>query len=1309
MKTMSSQEAGRPAGAGKPRRAQAKARIPAVLSVLLGTTAAFAQAYPLANPADSQLPFFANPLDDPAGWEAAAKSWRARQEFQDSPMLQTLNAEYAFALGLTGSGARIGMIDNGVFVGHPGLKGANIIGVRTTGVYGATTRKSRAGDPFDLNGAEPPLPYAKQGHGTQSAGQIVGNRDGVGSMGFAPGATLYSARSFYLGVGDTSQDYYYNLTQIDNNIMAAAYDGLRKSGAQVILGEWQIAPNGDALAEHRAFQLDPANPTAMAMKRATDQGIVLVQAAGNYGNSQPSLPALLPYLMPSMEAHFLTVVAAQDEQGTIATYSNYCGVARFYCVAAPDTASHSTSFERGTDGKFVPTYEFFGGTSEASADASGAMALLLQRYPYLAPGAVRDVLLTTARQQGSERVNERTGWGLIDLKTAVLGPGQFLGPFRVDMPAGFKDTWSNDISDTAIRERAAAQLKAAEQWATLRATLGLGAEYAENNAVAAENQRLREIRVQENSRKYDQAVDLVSEALTTKQIYDIDASPENFETWQTAYNKMRADRLASSIYVAIRRNPTVIGLTDWVRTTLPGVLAEFDRAVQASNPLRDEFIVQDLHRQAYATYAKAGSLIKDGGGSLILTGENSYSGGTAIRGGMLQIGDGGTRGSITGDVANDGVLAFNRSDDSSYAGSVSGRGMVVKRGVGRLSVSGISSFTGETWIGAGTLALAGAGSIAGSSRVLVNAGAGFDIAGTGAGAAIKSLAGSGSVTLGGRTLTLTAAADSFSGAITGEGGLSLTGGYQNLTGTSSYTGRTDVNGGILGVDGSIATSQLTRIGATGALSGIGTVGNTVVAGALAPGHSIGTLTVKGDLTLTAGSRYLVEFAGASSDLTRVSGTAKLEGGAVAATMIGAGTISNRYTILSAGQAVTGRFAERVASTGVPAAFKPSLAYDANNAYLDFNLDFNPEGGQLAGNQRRVADALAAYLRQKGSIPALFGALTPANLAQASGELATGPHQATVKATQLFGRLLTDQNLANRAPDAGLSAIGLGAPLAYASYPSTASHPAQRAIDAVTGKGARLDPRWYVWGSGFAGSQNSAAEAGAGSGSARVSGVAAGADYRLGYRSFLGFAMAGGGSSFNIRGAGAGTSDLAQFGLYARHETGPAYLSGALTYGWQHVTAQRPGVDGQTLRTKYDSSTLSGRLEAGWRSETPWLAITPYLAGQFGREMLPAYREAGAGQFALQVASHDIDAGRVELGLRLERSLAIGDQALTLRGRAGWARDMERSDAMLAGFRALPGLDFQLGGGRQAANKALVGASAETAWSNGLSLAASFDG
>src|SRR3546814_16881367 len=69
-----------------------------------------------------------------------------------------------------------------------------------------------------------------------------------------------------------------------------------------------------------------------------------------------------------------------------------------------------------------------------------------------------------------------------------------------------------------------------------------------------------------------------------------------------------------------------------------------------------------------------------------LTGENGKSGGTEIRSGTLQIGNGGTAGSIQGDVANDGVLVFHRSDDIAFAGAIGGNGNIRPLGGGRTSV-----------------------------------------------------------------------------------------------------------------------------------------------------------------------------------------------------------------------------------------------------------------------------------------------------------------------------------------------------------------------------------------------------------------------------------------------------------------------------------------------------------------------------------------------------------------------------------------------------------------------------------------------
>jgi autotransporter-associated beta strand protein len=99
--------------------------------------------------------------------------------------------------------------------------------------------------------------------------------------------------------------------------------------------------------------------------------------------------------------------------------------------------------------------------------------------------------------------------------------------------------------------------------------------------------------------------------------------------------------------------------------------------------------------------AGGGSLVKIGNNTLTLTGNHTHSGGTTIAGGILQIGDGGTSGSLNGGpVTNSGTIRFNRSDFSTCDASISG-GSLSKLGAGTLLLSGSSSF------GSGTLTLGG--------------------------------------------------------------------------------------------------------------------------------------------------------------------------------------------------------------------------------------------------------------------------------------------------------------------------------------------------------------------------------------------------------------------------------------------------------------------------------------------------------------------------------------------------------------------------------------------------------------------------
>ena len=106
-----------------------------------------------------------------------------------------------------------------------------------------------------------------------------------------------------------------------------------------------------------------------------------------------------------------------------------------------------------------------------------------------------------------------------------------------------------------------------------------------------------------------------------------------------------------------------------------------------------------------------GSLTQEGvgDGTLLLTGANTYSGGTTIASGVLQLGDGGTTGSIVGDVANSGALVFDRSDTMTFAGVISGTGAVSQIGSGTTILTSDSTYAGGTTIGVGTLQLGNGG------------------------------------------------------------------------------------------------------------------------------------------------------------------------------------------------------------------------------------------------------------------------------------------------------------------------------------------------------------------------------------------------------------------------------------------------------------------------------------------------------------------------------------------------------------------------------------------------------------------------
>jgi uncharacterized protein with beta-barrel porin domain len=260
-------------------------------------------------------------------------------------------------------------------------------------------------------------------------------------------------------------------------------------------------------------------------------------------------------------------------------------------------------------------------------------------------------------------------------------------------------------------------------------------------------------------------------------------------------------------------------------------------------------------------------------------------------------------------------------------------------------------------------------------------------------------------------------------------------------------------------------------------------------------------------------------------------------------------------------------------------------------------------------------------------------------------------------------------------------------------------------------------RWSVWGAAYGGAARVDGNTVVGSHdlNARVWGVVGGADYKVTPDALIGFALSGGGTNYSLSDAlGPGRSDLFQAGVFGRQNIGAAYLSAALAYGWHDVTTNRTVAvpAGDVLQARFRAETFSARFEGGYRVETAWAALTPYVAAQAISFHLPGYAEqtlGGLGTFALTYAGQTTTATRTELGLRSDRSWAMQDGIFTLRGRAAWAHDYNNDRAVTAVFQTLPGAAFIVNGAHPDPDAALVSAGAEMKWRNGFSLAATFEG
>ncbi|WP_188052191.1 autotransporter outer membrane beta-barrel domain-containing protein [Aureimonas fodinaquatilis] len=284
--------------------------------------------------------------------------------------------------------------------------------------------------------------------------------------------------------------------------------------------------------------------------------------------------------------------------------------------------------------------------------------------------------------------------------------------------------------------------------------------------------------------------------------------------------------------------------------------------------------------------AGSGDLAKIGLGELVLTGSNSQTGTIFVTDGTLRVGDGGTSGELAGNVDVTTQLIFNRADSASYGGTLTGSGVIVQQGPGRLDLTSSNSFSGDIYAANGTLginngAIVSAGNVyigaspdsspASGTLVLANGGRLLSAtpviiapdAGSSGTLAIGAPAGSAAEVPGYISAPVLSFGDGdatvafnhtdqfyvfdagLPGGLTGSGTIETYSGRSFLLQDSSaFTGVSALYGGTLAVNGALGGTIDVLPG--GRLEGLGFVGTTANAGTVAPGNSIGTLTILGD-------------------------------------------------------------------------------------------------------------------------------------------------------------------------------------------------------------------------------------------------------------------------------------------------------------------------------------------------------------------------------------------------------------------------------------------------------------------------------
>lgn len=563
--------------------------------------------------------------------EQAKESWETA-EYKKDWGLGAMHASTAYALGYHGQGVKVGVMDSGALLQkHPELSGDRFTAASAKGEYGSDGNRYpqevgsdgqgglpyHKGDKFDIDGNW--TEGVNDSHGTHVTGTVGGNRDGNEFHGVAWGADIVVGNT---GATDNNnygpfQDYAY---------FKAAWTGVAEEVAKangerggVINNSWgtntrvedqkdtgfdgfntgvHLNVNTNAETDYefmlfaKRYGQDSFNEVAddgivddksfvyAAYEAVKDKNIVQIMTTGNRDMKNPYYRALYPLYNPGAEKHWIAVAGLKQgvAEGTYELVKNFneAGQGKWWTVAAPGNAIYSST----TDDHGNPGYAAWGGTSMAAPHVAGAMGVLMSRYDQMNALQVRDVMFTTANHKNANGSNME-GWTDTD------------GTVRKDGEVSDRMGWGVPDLDKGM--------------------YGPGQFLGKfDYNMAAEG-----------------SLDVWTNDITNVALDQRRAEDEKWMKDTANGTKLPYDQIVDGSGFVVKDGDA--NVTDEERTS--HIVGEAEKKLLLEAYAERANAIKDKMANNNAGYK--GSLVKRGEGTLVMTGNNTYRGGTTVEGGKL--------------------------------------------------------------------------------------------------------------------------------------------------------------------------------------------------------------------------------------------------------------------------------------------------------------------------------------------------------------------------------------------------------------------------------------------------------------------------------------------------------------------------------------------------------------------------------------------------------------------------------------------------------------------------------------------------